>query len=286
MSYLLGMICGNGEIQRERTETTIAIKIPHKVIRTEEIHDIPLYVQASLENIRMNIEHTISVRINTTKTNSVTTLSFTKPNADYLITEIMRLIGRATSHDNIKISGDIFDFTKDEKIYFLKGLADVTAYIRRSNNAFGNQYHHRVFIEVMNNWELAIDICNLLKSVDIPVQTIDWAHPNMRDGNLTRYNKGYKMFWKKEHQIKIWANEFLPIGFGILHKQQMLELLSRELTTNDPNKKTHQYYWEGRSMNKNHPIHPCENNEFIPAVIRGRHFDSWKDIARELGYGE
>lgn len=30
MAYLLGLICGNGEIKRGATETTIAIDIPHK----------------------------------------------------------------------------------------------------------------------------------------------------------------------------------------------------------------------------------------------------------------
>lgn len=30
MAYLLGMVTGNGEIQRGSTETTISIDIPHK----------------------------------------------------------------------------------------------------------------------------------------------------------------------------------------------------------------------------------------------------------------
>lgn len=30
MAYLLGMITGNGEIQRSLTETTISIDVPHK----------------------------------------------------------------------------------------------------------------------------------------------------------------------------------------------------------------------------------------------------------------
>ena len=30
MAYLLGMILGNGEIQRDNTETRVTIDIPHK----------------------------------------------------------------------------------------------------------------------------------------------------------------------------------------------------------------------------------------------------------------
>ncbi|EMB78420.1 hypothetical protein D3841_05855 [Streptococcus mutans] len=44
---------------------------------------------------------------------------------------------------------------------------------------------------------LVADIENLLKSLDIPTQNIDWAHPNMRDGFLKKYNSGNQDFWKK-----------------------------------------------------------------------------------------
>lgn len=140
---------------------------------------------------------------------------------------------------------------------------------------------------------MVIDICNLLKSTDIPVQNIDWAHPNIRDGKLTKYNEGKPNFWKKEHQVKIWANEFIPVGFGIIHKQQALEMYSDELlagyrqNNKDPEKYTHRYYWETRKIqNKEKPIHPSEDDEFIPLAIRGKHFNSWSEIAKELGYAE
>ena len=34
------------------------------------------------------------------------------------------------------------------------------------------------------------------------------------------------------------------------------------------------------------PVHPGENDEFIPEKIRGKHYNSWKEIAKDLGYGE
>ena len=40
MAYLLGMICGNGEIKRSSTNTTVSIDIPHKKLETEEVHDV------------------------------------------------------------------------------------------------------------------------------------------------------------------------------------------------------------------------------------------------------
>lgn len=133
---------------------------------------------------------------------------------------------------------------------------------------------------------MVIDIANMLKAVDIPVQTIDFGHPNFRDSNLDKYNGGKKYYWKKEHQVKIYANEFLPIGFNIKHKQEALEKYSEELIQKNPNMKTHMFYWEKPIRRKTKPNHPCENDEALPEEIRGKHFESWTDLAGLLGYGE
>ena len=53
-------------------------------------------------------------------------LSFTKPNEDYLMREIMRYVGNASSAETIRISPEVFQFTTDERKQFVKGFADVT----------------------------------------------------------------------------------------------------------------------------------------------------------------
>jgi hypothetical protein len=291
MAYLLGMICGNGEIKRGSSETIFSIEIPHKKLSTEEHHDIKLYVKASITDIRNIIEPLAGTGLSSIQPESATILSFVKPNTDYITREILQYTGMAASHNNVKLHEKIFAFSKDEKRQFLKGFADVTGYIRRSNYFF-DRYMHRVYLEIPHNWELVTDISNLLKDLDIPVQSIDWAHPNMRDPQLKKYNKGNHSFWKKEHQIKIFANEFLSIGFAVLHKQQSLEMFSDELIAGlkaqgvNASDKTHIFYWQQHGKLKMKPLHPCEDDEFIHAKIRGTHFNSWKEIAKELGYGE
>ena len=291
MAYLLGMICGNGEIQRGLSETIFSIEIPHKKLVTKEHHDIKLYVKASITDIRNIIEPLVGAGLSSIQSKSATTLSFVKPNTDYITREILQYTGMAASHNTVKLHAKIFGFSKDEKRQFLKGFADVTGYIRRSNYFYDN-YMHRVYLEIPQNWELVIDISNLLKDVNIPVQSIDWAHPNMRDPQLKKYNMGNHGFWKKEHQIKIYANEFLPVGFAVLHKRQSLEKFSDELIAGLKKKevnasdRTHVFYWQQHKKIKKKPLHPCENDEFIHAGIRGKHFDSWREIAKELGYGE
>lgn len=45
MAYMLGMICGNGQIQRGTSETTISVEIPHKKLQTEDMNDVTIYVK-------------------------------------------------------------------------------------------------------------------------------------------------------------------------------------------------------------------------------------------------
>ena len=292
MAYLLGMICGNGTIINRCGETIISIEIPHKKIQTEDFHDVAIYVKASITDIRRILEPLMGTGLSFTQDQHSTILSFSKPHEDFLIREILRYIGSAVRHDDMRIHSDVFSFAMDHKKMFLRGFSDVTGYIRRSNTSFGEKYQHRVYIEVPNNWFMVIDICNLLKDLDIPVQNIDWAHPNMRDGNLTKYNQGNFNFWKKEHQIKIYANEFLPIGFAIIHKMQALQTYSDELVAGFSSRNklatniTHRFYWEVHGKIKIKDAHPSENDISLPRQIRGKHYDSWKQIAQELGYGQ
>lgn len=175
MAYLLGMICGNGEVKRENNTTLVVITIPHKKLKTEDFFDIRLYVKASVTDIRNILEPLVGADLNFAQEKSCTYLSFRKQNNDYLMREILRMIGASHNHINMRIPKDIFNAGDDERKNFLKGFADVTGYIRRSNYHF-KKCMHRVYIEISNNWEMVIDICNLLKNVDIPVQNINWAH--------------------------------------------------------------------------------------------------------------
>ena len=286
MAYLLGMILGNGEIVREAKTTSVTIDIPHKNVRTDDGLDTSIYVQASLVNIEDVISPLVASKISHVTRKNLTQISFTKNNDEYVMREIIRLINGGTKHKTMSFSSEIFNFSRDNIISLLRGFADVTAYIRKSNIAFGNAKHHRVYIEIPGNWDMVISIANLLKSIDIPIQTIDFGHPNFRDSNLKKYNEGQIGYWKKEHQVKIWANEFLPIGFNIKHKQQALERYSNEILDVMSAEHTHLYYWQKTIHRKKKPIHPCENDISLPEEIRGLHFDSWTDLAKALGYHE
>lgn len=286
MAYLLGMVLGNGEIQKDARETRVTIDIPYKNLYTDDLKDVSIYVKASMVDMRSIVEPLIGNNLVITQSKHSTKMTFTKSNEEYVVREIVRLTENGTHHSTMRMNPELFNISSDEKKVLLKGIADVTGYIRKSNIAFGEEGAHRVYIEIPGNWYMVIDIANMLKDVDVPVQNIDFGHPNFRDAHLRKYNAGKINFWKKEHQVKIFANEFLTIGFNIQHKQEALEKYSEELLEFiDPNK-THKFYWERDIHPSIKPIHPGENDPSLPTEIRGKHFDSWTDLAGFLGYGK
>ena len=286
MAYLIGMILGNGEIQRNSNSTTVTIDIPYKKLKIDDCQDVPIYVKASIIDIKGVIEPLIGEDLVVSQAKTSTKMTFTKRNEDYTMREIMRFIGGGVQHKSMTMNEELFDITTDEKKELLRGLADVTGHIRRSNQAFGQVGAHRVYIEIPANWQMVIDLANMLKDLDIPIQSIDFGHPNFRDAQRTKYDNGNHDFWKKEHQLKIWANEFLPVGFNITHKNNALQRYAEELLNVLTPEITHKFYWEKQIRCRHKPIHPGENDPFLPECIRGRHFDSWTDLAAELGYHE
>ena len=93
MAYLLGMILGNGEIQRDNNETRITIDIPHKNLYTDDLKDVKVYVKASTVDIRSIVEPLIGYNLTVTQNAHSTIMTFTKPNDEYITREILRFIG-------------------------------------------------------------------------------------------------------------------------------------------------------------------------------------------------
>lgn len=285
-AYLLGMILGNGEIQKGPASTTITIDIPYKNLKTDDNNDVQIYVKASLFDILPILQKAVGNDIVTSSAKNATKISFTKDNNSQCIQEILQYIDSGNKQQNFKMSAKIFSLSRDYIRSLLRGIADVTAYIRKTNIAYGKPGAHRVYIEVPQNWYMVIDIANLLKSVDVPIQNIDFGHPNFRDGKMKKFNNGKPNFWKKEHQIKIWANEFLPIGFNIQHKEEALKKYADQLLnhSNLTIEKTHLFYWQTPTRRRFKAKHSGENDPSLPKAIRGKHYESWKDLAKDLGY--
>lgn len=290
MSYLMGMIVGKGHKITGQAETEFKIEIPHKSLEVEGL-ETTLSTKASLLDIKQRLDPVIDSKIDVIKqSKSMTVISFKLNNQSYLATEMNRMLTN-NHYKNFRVPKEIFGATRDIKLEFLRGLSDVTGHIRDSNRAFSDPSKHRVYIEIPENWYLVVDICNLLKEVDIPVQTVNWGHPNFRDGNLKDYNRGRKTAWAREHQIKIFADVFEDVGFNIEHKKRALQKFAQTNRDNWKGKKytideSHRkFYWEKPIReNKKRPAHPMVNDPSIPIEIRSQNFTSWVYVAKLLGY--
>ena len=83
--------------------------------------------------------------------------------------------------------------------------------------------------------------------------------------------------------MKVWALEYQPVGFVVLHKQQALDYFAEEqkkpyvMAGRDAAARLHRYYWELTQRIKEKPHHPGEDDDFIPEEIRKNIIRIFKD---------
>lgn len=279
ISYLLGLITGRGEIQYSNDVKKIVIDFEYKTLESKSItksFDQKLHIQTSLDPVVLRLQN---IGINTQKIVSDSKLSiilrWQQEDIAWLFIKYL-INGTRFSYHDFLIPDAIFETTESNKKEFLRGIADTTGYVRESNNL---QYdtskpkQYRVYLEINNkNWLLPPQICKLSQSIGIPIQNINYGHPNMRDPQA----KSTSTSWAKEHQIKIFAVDFEKIGFYISHKNEALKELA------DYNKSHHlnkQKLCDGTSnRDKKKAIHPHETHEKLPESLAGKHFDGFRDI--------
>ena len=275
ISYLLGMITGHGEIQYTTEMKRIIIDFQYKNLEARGIntvYDQHLYIQTSLDPIVLRLQN-MGLKVRKTVSDATISLTLTWDSDDISWMFIKFLInGTRFSYHDFVVPSPIFETTDENKKEFLRGICDVTAYVRKSN--VDQKGKHRVYIEISNkNWYLPCQLCQIIQSLNVPVQYIGYGHPNIRGGNNAS--------WAKEHQMKIYAEDFLPIGFYITHKNEVLKELA------DVNIQTHnrqQRLCDGtitRKASKDPSEH--ESHEKLPPEINGIHFDNYKEICKCLG---
>ncbi|MBI5574032.1 MAG: hypothetical protein HY919_05715 [Elusimicrobia bacterium] len=275
ISYLLGLIIGRGEIQYTNEVKKIVIDFEYKTLKSraiKKVFDQKLHIQTSLDPVVLRLQN---IGINTQKviTDKKLSLVLRWQQEDIAWLFIKYLInGTRFSYHDFLIPEPVFESTDANKKEFLRGFSDVTAYVRNSNRDQVGRY--RVYIEISNkNWFLPPQICQLSQSLNVPTQYIGYGHPNIRGGSGTS--------WAKEHQTKIYAEDFEKIGFYISHKNEALKELADYNKANFGKK---QSLCTGKSSRKvvKEP-HPHETHEKLPPEINGQHFDNFKEICKCLG---
>ncbi len=282
VAYFLGLIAIRGTLLESGSDKRIIIEFPFKSLTahgTTKKFDQKQHIDIAVNHIRERLEELLEGHIQIKRGASQVTFVVRFLRNSMTWRNIRYLFGDKTSYTEFQIPRSIFD-SPDEttKLEFMRGVADAGGFIRQSN------YHpnkkRRVYIEVNNqNWFLPIELCALLQQhLKVPVQNLQWGHPNVRQPNQPKGTS-----WAKEHQIKIFAEAFGKVGFHVGYKQEILEEFIEEDARNpaaippncNPNPKIRKI--------KKKPAHPGEKSNILPAVLRGKHFDGYWQICLALG---
>ncbi|PKA82456.1 hypothetical protein ATE92_0585 [Ulvibacter sp. MAR_2010_11] len=278
ISYLLGLITGRGEIQYNVDIKRIVIDFEYKtqkVIAGSLSLDQKLHIQTSLDSVVIRLQNMgINVQKDVSDKKISLALKWEKEDISWLFIKFL-INGTRFSYHNFQIPEPIFDTSDTNKKEFLRGLSDVTAYVRDSNK--DQRGKHRVYIEISNkNWYIPPQLCQLFQSLNIAVQYIGYGHPNLRSSK----SKSTTTSWAKEHQMKIFAEDFEKVGFYISHKNEVLQELS---VYNKKNFTNSQKLCDGTSQRKaSKRIHPHETHEKLPQELQGKHFNGFKEICKCL----
>jgi len=285
VAYFIGLVTARGEISDSGSVKRISIEFPFRNLEVEGIKKKIIQkdqILLSLDRVMNRVNELADVDMRKDESErSVYLIIETLKNTMFLRNTKMLMKGRSSYYE-FEVPDQIFESEESIKKEFIRGFADVAGSARWANrNRWGKC---RVYLDVLNsplNWNLPIQICYLLQDhLGIPVDVIQWGHPNTRDPSLKEYKRGRKDAWAREHQIKIFADDFERIGFYMSHKQEILEELA------DYNRKKgfdKAKFCKPPKRKKNKPKHPSENSEKLPSQIRGKHYDSYWQICADMG---
>jgi hypothetical protein len=284
VAYYIGLVTARGRISDDGRVKRISIEFPFRNLKVEGIRTS--IVQKN--EILLSLDKTIN---RVTELTEGTIRKEETQHAVHLIIETLKnsmffrdtkmLMKDKTTYYEFEVPEQIFEADLPIKKEFIRGFADVAGSARAANRNRWGKY--RVYLDVLNsplNWKLPVQICHLLQDyLEVPIDVIQWGHPNTRDPNLKEYKAGRKDAWAREHQIKIFADDFEKIGFYMSHKQAVLEELA------DYNKK---HFEKGKfcsppKRRKSKLKHPSENSDKLPQEIKGKHYNSYWEICADLG---
>jgi hypothetical protein len=252
----------------------------------QQNYDQEFETKSSIDNaIVPFLRETFGFKSSMMANSSVTLLIIDFEQADDNWKKLTEILGSEFHFHSGHIPQDVFAFEKEVQIEFVNGLLDTSGFCNAGGwlprKGLNSEIRQRVYFQIVRNWSLVVEIDNFLRTVfDVPIQTIDWGHPNIRDGNLVEARAGKSSSYAREHQIKIYPEYLKEFKFRISSKQKMLEeLLAHNRFGGFPNRED---WFPPNTINKFKAHHPDELNPRIPLSVR-KHFDAFWQINLALG---
>lgn len=276
VAYLIGLIIGRGTIIVKNGVFKIIITFSFRSTVMDGEDQFSGFLKSIISKIKPRLNDLLGFNVDVS-TNDITkdvNIEIRLPENSLIVRNLKLILNNNINYENFEIPSVIRNNDNVEIILeFLRGFSDVSGSIRKSNRDMNNL--NRVFLDVLNkNWTLPVQICSILRNkLKIKVSNILWGHPNLRKDNAFR-----------EHQIRIYAHDFLKVGFYIDFKQNRLEELAEENERILNYSKPSLLYCKGYvKKQRQKESHILENDKRLPNIIRGKHFDNYCEICAEFG---
>ena len=231
--------------------------------------------------LQVELDFEVSVMAN----QSITLLILDFKTADKGWIELTDLLGTQFHFHSGHIPKKVSSYEKKLQIEFINGMLDTSGFCNSGGwlprKGIKSEIRQRVYFQVVRNWSLTVEIDNFLRNeFEIPIQTIDWGHPNIRDANLVDAQSGKSSAFAREHQLKVYPEYLKQFKFRISSKQKMFqELLKHNVDSGFANKED---WFPPKKINSFKPHHPDEQNPRMALSVR-KHFDAFWQINLALG---
>lgn len=229
----------------------------------------------------------IGAKFDITGNKNMTLLVMDFAKCEDLFNETTSYFAPDTSFDRFHIPKAIYKADKESKIEFVNGLLDTSGFPSPGGwlNRDGEKGHGRmrVYFQLVRNWHLPVEIDNFLRSeFGLPIHTIDWGHPNIRDANLTDYFNARPTTWSREHQLKFFPEYYGAFKFRISSKQALFDELRDHNVATVFNDRDDWFPPSKITNGKIKAYHPGEQDLRIPEAVR-KHFDAFWQINLAMG---
>jgi len=282
-AYFLGLVVARGQVTKRGNRREILIDFPIGSLKAEGLtvtYDKGRELEIAVNRIGERLYNLLGQHVQLSISTRRVQLQIDFPTNDLVCRNLDLYLRGRDSYRKFEIPDQVFAADVTIQKEFARGFCDIAATIRKSN--VDRAGFHRIYIDVLNdNWRVPVQLCELLQQkLNVPVANVLWGHPNTRESQ--RRKRGST--WAREHQIRVYAEKFLPIGFYIDYKNDILrELAEANVEKGNPRQRLCNPHKRVKRVPERKPKHPEEGSRKIPSQIRGKHFDSYWQICTALG---
>lgn len=178
---------------------------------------------------------------------------------------------------NANIDKLVAALTNDSlKRRFLSGMADTIGSLSPSQRRFTKDFAIVSFEFNGFNYNLIYNVCQLLCSLNLYPDQIEWNHPNFQSGDDAYYKS-----WKKGFKLRVALDDFSSYGKFLFTPKT--EAMRTEIGKQTKGTNASVPCNEKEVVLKFGCTHSDENSSDLPADLRGYHFLNPKHVCSFLG---